>query len=114
VPPYCGTISRGTTEAVLSQPKLPGVLACDSAASKCSSQPRKLCDGGMASSTPMYTSPSGPTVGDDDALSLTQAALPASGSVSATLARAASVPASSASRRPDARPPDADSSLTTT
>jgi hypothetical protein len=47
-------------------------------------------------------------------LSLTQAALPESGSIKAALARAASVTASSASRRPEARAPDAGRLLTTT
>ena len=42
----------GTIDAVSSQPNAAGALATASVASKCRSQPRKLCAGGLDSSTP--------------------------------------------------------------
>src|SRR5688572_269591 len=62
----------------------------------------------------MYTSPSGPTSGDDVASSLMRDGLPLAGSSSATCACVASVAASSASSRPLGRTPAGGTLLTTT
>ena len=94
------SIALGTTDAVMSQPNAAGAFACARVASKCSSQPRKLCVPCGLSSTPMYTSPSGPTVGEAVESSLTQAAAFDFGSRSSTEPRAVMVALSSATSRP--------------
>src|SRR2546423_3929395 len=103
-PVYCApSIAFGTTDAVMSQPTAAGAFGCARVASKCSSQPRKLCVPCGLSSTPMYTSPSGPTVGEAVESSLTQAAAFDFASRSSTEPRAVMVALSSATSRPVGR-----------
>src|SRR5581483_6790736 len=61
-PAYDGTIVRGTTEAVMSQPNAPAGFVTVSVESKCSIHPLEVATGD--SSTPMYTSPFGPIIGE--------------------------------------------------
>ena len=62
MPWYDGTIDRGTTDGVMSQPNAPGVRVCDRSALNCSIHPRAEENG--FSNTPKYTFPSGPMVGE--------------------------------------------------
>ena len=62
----------------------------------------------------MYTSPSGPTVGDEEASSLTQEGAPEAGSRSGIEARVESVAASRATMRPRGRVPAGGRSFATT
>ena len=75
MPVYDDTMVAGTMDAVSSQPKPPGTPLWASVASKCSNQPRALCEPKLVSSTPKKTSPSGPIVGDAVLSSLTQSIL---------------------------------------
>src|ERR1700690_3441338 len=87
-------------EAVSSQPKLPGFLVCVRSLLKCSSQPGSLWWGKGFSSTPKYTSPSGPTVGGAEEPSKSIASMPDDGSVRRTRPTGASVVLLRAGRDP--------------
>src|SRR5947208_11083200 len=89
-------------EAVVSQPKAPGIFERERAPSKCNSHPRPWFPGKGFSSTPKYTSPSGPIVGDADPSSQIIESRPDLGSVSRTRASGASVRLSRATRYPEA------------
>src|SRR5262249_32957786 len=90
----------GRIGAVSARPNPPGVNGVDRSGLKGRSQPRPPCAPGADSITPKYTSPSGPMVGEEVALSSTIAGAPVTGSTSSTLALTASVALSSATRYP--------------
>src|SRR5579864_3201411 len=87
-------------DAVSSQPKEAGVLLTDRLAEKCSIQPRSWLDANGFSNTPMYTSPSGPTVGEAVPSLEMDARLPLFGSSSETFDCVTSVVLLSERRKP--------------